>query len=192
MRPEPAFTDGWWRHAQRRDSPHCDARPPGCAIDLIVLHNISLPAGQFGTPYIDALFRGCLDTTADPSFADLAGLRVSAHFLLRRDGRTVQYVSCAQRAWHAGASSHRGRARCNDFSIGIELEGSDDCPFEPAQYDTLARLLGALCAHYPIADIVGHSDVAPQRKTDPGPCFDWRALRRIGALPRALFDAHPD
>ena len=141
MRAEPAFRSGWWRDALRRDSPHCDARPSGCAIDLVVLHNISLPPGRFGGPFIDALFLGCLDTGADQAFAGLAGLRVSAHFLVRREGQVVQYVSCAQRAWHAGASTHRGRTRCNDFSVGIELEGSDHEAFEPAQYETLARLL---------------------------------------------------
>ncbi|OIQ83773.1 1,6-anhydro-N-acetylmuramyl-L-alanine amidase AmpD [mine drainage metagenome] len=187
----PRFDDGWYAAAQRRDSPHFDARPPGSSIDLIVVHAISLPPGRFGGPQIDALFRGCLDTTADPALADLAGLRVSAHFLVRRDGELLQYVSCAQRAWHAGVSSHRGRTRCNDFSVGIELEGSDHEAFEPAQYETLARLLPALCRSYPIRDIVGHCDIAPQRKTDPGPHFDWAALRRIDGLPPALFDAHP-
>ncbi len=191
MRAEPAFRSGWWRDALRRDSPHCDARPSGCAIDLVVLHNISLPPGRFGGPFIDALFLGCLDTGADQAFAGLAGLRVSAHFLVRREGQVVQYVSCAQRAWHAGASTHRGRTRCNDSSIGIELEGSDHCAFEAVQYTALARLLPALCAAYPIADVVGHSDIAPQRKTDPGPHFDWHALRSLSGLPAALFSAHP-
>ncbi len=192
MRADADFDDGWYAPAQRRDSPHFDARPPGCSIDLIVMHAISLPAGQFGGRYIDDLFLGRLDTAADPALADLAGLRVSAHFLVRRDGALAQYVSCAQRAWHAGVSSHHGRTRCNDFSIGIELEGSDHEAFEAAQYATLARLLPALCRAYPIRDIVGHSDIAPQRKTDPGPCFDWAALRRIDELPPALFGAHPD
>ncbi len=187
----PGFADGWCAAAQRRESPHFDARPPHMPIDLIVVHAISLPPGRFGGAQIDALFRGCLDTGADPALSDLAGLRVSAHFLVRRDGELLQYVSCAQRAWHAGASSHRGRTRCNDFSVGIELEGSDHVPFEPAQYATLARLLPALCREYPIRDIVGHCDIAPQRKTDPGPHFDWAALRRIDGLSPALFAAHP-
>ena len=191
MRTDARFDDGWCTAAQRRDSPHFDERPAGSSIDLIVVHAISLPAGRFGGPCIDALFRGCLDTTADPALADLAGLRVSAHFLIRRDGELLQYVSCAQRAWHAGVSSHRGRTRCNDFSVGIELEGSDHVPFEPAQYATLAQLLPALCRAYPIRDIVGHCDIAPQRKTDPGPYFDWSALRRIDGLPPALFSSHP-
>ena len=192
MRAEAGFDDGWYPAARRRESPHFDARPDGCAIDLIVMHAISLPAGRFGGPYIDALFLGRLDTGAEPSLADLAGLRVSAHFLVRRDGELLQYVSCAQRAWHAGVSNHRGRARCNDFSVGIELEGSDHQAFEPAQYATLARLLPARCRAYPIRAIVGHSDIAPQRKTDPGPYFDWAALRRIDGLPPTLFIAHPD
>ncbi len=192
MRAEPEFALGWWRDALRRDSPHADARPAGRAIDLVVLHNISLPPGRFGGPFIDALFLGRLDPDADPAFADLAGLRVSAHFLVRREGEVVQYVSCARRAWHAGVSEHRGRARCNDFSIGIELEGSDHCAFEAAQYAALARLLPALCAAYPIGEVVGHSDIAPQRKSDPGPHFDWTALRRLSGLPATLFGAHPD
>ena len=192
MRTDAGFDDGWYAAAQRRDSPHFDARPPGCSIDLIVVHAISLPAGQFGGPFIDDLFLGRLDADAEPSLADLVGLRVSAHFLVRRDGTLWQYVSCAQRAWHAGVSNHRGRTRCNDFSIGIELEGSDHQAFEAAQYVTLAQLLPALCRAYPIHEIVGHSDIAPQRKTDPGPYFDWAALRRIDELPPTLFVAHTD
>ena len=176
------FDHGWYRHAQHRPSPHCDARPYGTTLDLVVLHNISLPAGQFGRDFIDALFLGTLDSGAHPSFAALEGLRVSAHFLVRRDGSLVQYVGCEQRAWHAGASSFQGRRRCNDYSLGIELEGSDTIPFEAAQYDTLAALVAALIEAYPIRFIVGHSDVAPGRKTDPGPCFDWAALRRASGL----------
>lgn len=190
-RPQPAtsalFDHGWYRHARHRPSPHCDARPYGTALDLLVLHNISLPAGQFGGEFIDALFLGTLDHRAHPSFAALEGLRVSAHFLVRRNGALVQYVGCEQRAWHAGASSFRGRSRCNDYSLGIELEGSDTTAFEPAQYDTLAALVAALIEAYPIRFIVGHSDVAPGRKTDPGPCFDWAALRRASGLDSSRF-----
>ena len=190
-RSQPAtsalFDHGWYRHARHRPSPHCDARPYGTALDLLVLHNISLPAGQFGGEFIDALFLGTLDHRAHPSFAALEGLRVSAHFLVRRNGALVQYVGCEQRAWHAGASSFRGRSRCNDYSLGIELEGSDATAFEPAQYDTLAALVAALIEAYPIRFIVGHSDVAPGRKTDPGPCFDWAALRRASGLDSSRF-----
>jgi AmpD protein len=159
-------------------SPHHDRRPDDAEISLVVIHNISLPPGEFGGPYIDDLFRGRLDPRAHPYFEDVARMRVSSHFLIRRDGELVQYVPTELRAWHAGASSWKGRERCNDFSIGIELEGADDVPFEEAQYETLLHLLGALRARYGDLDIAGHSDVAPGRKTDPGPCFDWS---RVGA-----------
>lgn len=144
--------------------------------DLIVVHGISLPAGEFGGPWIDALFTNTLDPAAHPAFADLAGLRVSAHVLIRRNGELVQYVPFTRRAWHAGASSHCGRDCCNDFSVGIELEGTDSVPYEPVQYAVLARLVRALREWAPslaAAPVVGHSDVAPGRKTDPGPAFDW-------------------
>ena len=191
VRPQPPasalFDHGWYRYARHRPSPHCDARPYGVALDLLVLHNISLPAGQFGGNFIDALFLGTLDCRAHPSFAALEGLRVSAHFLVRRDGSLVQYVGCEQRAWHAGASSFLGRSRCNDYSVGIELEGSDTIAFEAAQYDSLVALVDALIEAYPIRFIVGHSDVAPGRKTDPGPYFDWAALRRASGLDSSRF-----
>jgi AmpD protein len=149
------------------------------AIELIVVHAISLPPGEFGGPAIEQLFTNTLDVSAHPYYAGLAGLRVSAHFLVRRDGALVQFVPCAQRAWHAGDSAWRSRSRCNDFSIGIELEGTDDIAFEPAQYVSLACLTRALRARYPIADTVGHSDVAPGRKSDPGPHFDWGRFRAL-------------
>jgi len=158
-------------------SPNCDERPAGVAIELLVIHSISLPPGQFGGPGIEQLFLNQLDPAQDPYYVGIAGLRVSAHFLVRRCGTVLQFVSCTQRAWHAGASSWRGRCGCNDFSIGIELEGTDELPFEPLQYENLARLTRALQAAYPIVDIVGHSDVAPGRKTDPGPHFDWGRYR---------------
>ncbi|MHB1666316.1 MAG: 1,6-anhydro-N-acetylmuramyl-L-alanine amidase AmpD [Thiomonas sp.] len=186
---DPLFQQGWYRYAGHRPSPHYDARPEGMRVDLLVLHNISLPAGQFGTACVDALFLGTLDTQAQPEFAVLQGLRVSSHFFIRRDGSLLQYVSCDQRAWHAGASSFQGRSRCNDFSIGIELEGTDTLPFELAQYDSLAALVGALLQAYPIRALAGHSDIAPGRKTDPGPCFDWSALRRASALAASSFPA---
>jgi AmpD protein len=154
-------------------SPNCDERAEGGAIDLMVIHNISLPPGEFGGPGIVDLFTATLDASTHPYYREIAKLKVSAHFLIRRDGELIQFVACGKRAWHAGISSWRGRGRCNDFSIGIELEGTDEVPFEDAQYVRLAELALALRAKYAIADIVGHSDIAPGRKTDPGPCFDW-------------------
>lgn len=176
MRPEFSV-DG--RHAAARfvASPNCDDRPPDAAIDLLVIHAISLPPGEFGGEAVIDLFLNRLDPGAHPYFAGIAELRVSAHFLIRRDGALLQFVPCHRRAWHAGVSCWRGRDRCNDFSIGIELEGSDSVPFEDNQYRCLGSLVGALCGTYPIAGIAGHSDVAPGRKTDPGPCFDWERLR---------------
>jgi AmpD protein len=160
-------------------SPHYDARAEGCAIELIVVHNISLPPGEFGGPGIVDLFTGTLDASAHPYYREIAELKVSAHFLIRRDGEIIQFVPCGKRAWHAGVSSWRGRSRCNDFSIGIELEGTDEVPFDDAQYARLAELALALRAKYAIADVVGHSDIAPGRKTDPGPCFDWARLESM-------------
>ena len=158
-------------------SPHCDERPPGTKISLVVIHNISLPPGDYGGHWIDDLFLGKLDRDAHPYFAEIADLKVSSHFLIRRDGSVTQYVDCDRRAWHAGESSWKGRSRCNDFSIGIELEGSDDVPFAEPQYERLAELTKALFARYGTLDLAGHSDVAPGRKTDPGPWFDWDRYR---------------
>ena len=157
-------------------SPNCDNRPAGSAIDLLVIHNISLPPGEFGGPGIVDLFTNTLDPAAHPYYREIAGLTVSAHFLIRRDGELIQFVACGKRAWHAGESSWCGRRRCNDFSIGIELEGADDVPFEDVQYARLAELTLALKGKYAIADIVGHADIAPGRKTDPGPRFEWARL----------------
>lgn len=174
--------DGWLDAARHCLSPHQDARPAGGAIELIVVHGISLPPGEFGGPWIDALFNGTLPAAAHPYFAGIAGLRVSAHYLIRRDGELVQYVPVTARAWHAGVSSWRGRERCNDFSIGIELEGCDESPYTDAQYLRLAELIRALRIAVPTlsADaLVGHSDIAPGRKTDPGPAFDWARLRAL-------------
>jgi len=170
---------GWCTAALRMPSPNCDARPEGMPIDLLVVHNISLPAGRFGTPYIYDLFSNRLDTKADPSFAELAGVRVSSHFLVARDGRLTQFVSTHDRAWHAGLSAFDGRERCNDFSIGIELEGSDCEPFEDAQYRVLAALTDALAAAHPLRAVAGHEHIAPGRKTDPGPHFDWARYRAL-------------
>ena len=163
-------------------SPNCDERPEGATISLLVVHNISLPPGQFGGPAIEAFFTNRLDPDAHPYFATIAQARVSAHFLIRRDGVLLQFVACARRAWHAGVSSWRGREGCNDFSIGVELEGTDELPYETVQYALLARLTDALRARYPIVDVAGHSDVAPGRKTDPGPAFDWGRYRRLAGL----------
>jgi AmpD protein len=166
--------DGWCEGALRYESPNFDSRPDGETVELLVIHNISLPAGQFGGPHIADLFTNRVDFSADPSFADLRGLTVSAHFLVRRDGRVIQFVSCNERAWHAGVSCFGGREQCNDFSVGIEVEGSDYVAFSPAQYETLAALTLALAARYPLAEVQGHEHVAPGRKTDPGPFFDWK------------------
>ena len=174
---------GWCANARRYDSPNCDARPDGVGVELLVLHNVSLPAGRFGGPHIADLFTNRLDLHADPSFADLVDLRVSAHFLVRRDGRVLQFVSCDARAWHAGQSNFRGRDKCNDFSLGIELEGADLVRFTPAQYTALAALTVALVERYRFAAIAGHQHIAPGRKTDPGPFFDWQLYQKM--LPEA-------
>lgn len=170
--------DGWCSGALRMPSPNFDARAADANIDLLVIHNISLPPGQFGGPYIADLFGNHLDCDIHPYFDQLRGLRVSAHFLIRRDGQVMQFVSANDRAWHAGASTFCGRERCNDFSIGIELEGTDVEPFEPAQYDALAALSAALRCRYPLTDVAGHEHIAPGRKTDPGPFFDWERYRK--------------
>lgn len=159
-------------------SPNCDQRPPGEVINLIVIHAISLPPGEFGGNAIELLFTNQLDPSEHPYYREIHSLRVSAHFLIRRDGSVIQFVPCDKRAWHAGVSEWRGRDRCNDFSIGIELEGCDEISFEEAQYLSLIRLLEILKRSYPQVDIVGHSDIAPRRKTDPGPCFDWSRIQK--------------
>ena len=163
-------------------SPHCDARPAGVLPELLVVHGISLPPGEFEGPRIDRLFTGTLPADAHPYFRAIAAQRVSAHALIRRDGQIVQYVPFGERAWHAGQSTYRGRAGCNDFSIGVELEGTDDTPYTDAQYEALAALAAALLTAYPSLSaqaIAGHSEVAPGRKTDPGPAFDWARLQAL-------------
>lgn len=160
-------------------SPNRDARPRGTAVTLLVVHAISLPPREFGGNAIVELFTNRLDPDAHPYFATIAALRVSAHFLVRRKGELLQFVGCDDRAWHAGESTWKGHARCNDFSIGVELEGADDVPYTAAQYTMLARLARALRRRYPIVDIVGHADIAPGRKTDPGPAFDWARVTRL-------------
>ena len=167
---------GWIAGARRVPSPNCDSRPPGAEASLLVLHSISLPRGEYGGDAVERLFTNRLDVGAHPSFADLAGLRVSSHFLLRRDGGLIQFVPLQSRAWHAGASRWRGRERCNDFSIGIELEGTDDGEFAPAQYAALLRLVKQLQTLLPLRALAGHGDIAPGRKSDPGAGFDWARL----------------
>ena len=171
-------SDGWCPQASQVPSPNYNSRPNVADISLLVIHNISLPLGQFGGPYISALFQNKLDCDSDAGFASLRDLKVSAHFLIQRDGALLQFVSTLDRAWHAGVSMFEGRSGCNDFSIGIELEGADDVPFEPMQYQTLILLTQALLARFPIKHIVGHCEIAPGRKTDPGPHFDWQAYQQ--------------
>ncbi len=167
---------GWLAGIDRVASPNHDARPAGAAISLVVIHAISLPPGQFGGPAVIELFTNQLDPTAHPYFAAIAGQRVSAHFFIRRDGRVLQLVSCHERAWHAGVSCWQMRERCNDFSLGIELEGDDHADYADAQYQALNLLLTTLQRNFPIESIVGHADIAPGRKTDPGPHFDWQRI----------------
>lgn len=164
--------------ARQLASPHCDERPAGSAITLAVIHGIALPPHTFGGNGVLDLFTGTLDASTDPYYANIAHLRVSAHFFIRRDGTLLQFVPCSKRAWHAGVSAWRGRERCNDYSLGIELEGSDHVPYMPRQYAILGHLLVALKRRYPLEAAVGHSDIAPGRKTDPGPAFDWSRLAR--------------
>ncbi len=171
---------GWLFDARHLPSPHCDERPAGVSIDAIVIHGISLPPGEFGGPWIDQLFSGRLDAAVHPYFQEIAGLKVSAHVLVRRGGELVQYVPFLRRAWHAGESQLDGRPCCNDFSIGIELEGADQVPYAAAQYRRLAALCNLLMRNYPAIGpgrIRGHADIAPGRKTDPGPAFDWHLFR---------------
>ena len=192
LRAEPSarqagrWRQGWWSGAHRCNSPNFGPRPPAAAVDLVVLHSISLPPGQYGGDAIERLFTNRLDAATHPCFAQLAGLAVSAHFLLRRDGQALQFVSCDQRAWHAGLSSWRGRGNCNDWSIGIELEGLEGETFEPAQYLALVGLLQAIARRYPVAELVGHEHVAPGRKHDPGVGFDWAALGHLTGFPATI------
>lgn len=170
---------GWLDGVTQIASPNFDARPDGEAVVLIVIHNISLPPGEFGGNAVQAFFTNTLDISAHAYYETIKDLRVSAHFLIRRDGAILQFVSCQDRAWHAGSSEWNGRTRCNDFSLGIELEGSDEVPFEDAQYTSLALLTRSLQAAFPIEALVGHSDISPGRKTDPGPLFDWDRYRAL-------------
>jgi AmpD protein len=181
------WDQGWYRFAHRRDSPNFGPRPPGASVDLLVVHSISLPPGVYGGDEVERLFTNTLDWDAHPYFQGIRGMQVSAHFFIRRDGALWQFVSCDQRAWHAGRSAWRGRPECNDDSVGIELEGLEGGPFEPAQYEALATVAAALAQHYPIAHIAGHEHIAPGRKNDPGAAFDWALLRRQLGWPAAWF-----
>jgi len=173
-------TEGWLNAAMCVPSPNCSERPAGQTVDLLVIHGISLPAGEFGGPDIEALFTNKIDIHAHPDFKELEGLKVSAHLLIRRDGQMIQFVPFTKCAWHAGQSSFNGRVCCNDFSIGIELEGVDDQPYDDPQYSVLADVIKVLQKNYPdisTSNIVGHNDIAPGRKTDPGAAFDWLRLK---------------
>jgi AmpD protein len=170
---------GWLGRARRCESPNFGPRPTGAVVDLALVHSISLPPGEYGGAAIEQLFTNQLDWDAHPYFREIRGIEVSAHFLIRRDGELLQFVSCDARAWHAGVSAWRGRHDCNDFSIGIELEGLEGQTFEAAQYRVLGAVIDALMQRYPIAAVAGHEHVAPGRKCDPGPGFDWAALRSL-------------
>lgn len=174
-------TQGWVDQSLHTHSPNFDARPEQCCIDMIVIHNISLPPKQYGGQGIIQLFTNQLDPNEHTYYAEIYTRKVSAHFLIRRDGSLLQFVSCLARAWHAGVSSWQNRERCNDFSVGIELEGSDEDAFEQAQYATLTSLIALLKQHFPIQHIVGHSEIAPGRKTDPGPYFDWQHITKMAS-----------
>ncbi|MGZ5761113.1 MAG: 1,6-anhydro-N-acetylmuramyl-L-alanine amidase AmpD [Caldimonas sp.] len=184
-----AWRGGWLRHVRSIRSPNFGPRPQATEIDLVVLHSISLPPGQFGGDAIEQLFTNRLDWSAHPYYATIRGLTVSAHFLIRRDGELLQFVSCDDRAWHAGRSAWQGRESCNDFSIGIELEGLEGERFDDRQYPVLAELLRLLAERYPVAAVAGHEHVAPGRKNDPGAGFDWPRLRHLTASSTLRFAA---
>ncbi|HSW20063.1 MAG TPA: 1,6-anhydro-N-acetylmuramyl-L-alanine amidase AmpD [Ramlibacter sp.] len=191
--PEPAvdalWQDGWYRFARREPSPNFGPRPPGARVDLVVLHSISLPPGQYGGDQVQQLFANRLDWDAHPYFQTIRELKVSAHFYVRRNGELWQFVSCDDRAWHAGASCYRGRENCNDDSVGVELEGLEGDPFEPPQYEALSAVVAALAQRYPIVHVAGHEHIAPGRKRDPGEGFEWPRLRRSLGWPGERFPA---
>lgn len=178
-------TDGWWPQARRVDSPNFGPRPAPAEISLLLIHNISLPPGRFDGDAVERFFTNTLDTTAHPYFEQISGLEVSAHFFIRRSGETLQFVSVLDRAWHAGRSCWQGQENCNDYSVGVELEGTDDLPYAEAQYATLLALLSFLRRYWPLRAVAGHCHVAPGRKTDPGASFSWPRLRQ--AMPDLLF-----
>jgi AmpD protein len=191
------WRQGWYSFAQHLASPNFGPRPEASEVDLVVIHAISLPPGEYGGPQVNALFTNTLDWDAHPYFAKIRGMEVSAHFFIRRNGDLTQFVSCDDRAWHAGRSHYRGRDDCNNDSIGIELEGLDGHDFAPEQYETLGDLTAAIAQHYPIAHIAGHEHIAPGRKQDPGAGFDWRFLQAYLAwpdrcFPKKIFPSNPD
>jgi N-acetyl-anhydromuramoyl-L-alanine amidase len=186
---DPLWERGWYRFAHRIESPNFGARPAGAAIDLVVVHSISLPPGVYGGDGVQRLFTNTLDWEAHPYFKSIEGMQVSAHFFIRRDGALLQFVSCDDRAWHAGPSSWRGRTNCNDDSVGIELEGLEGDSFERPQYEALAVVCAALAQHYPIRHVAGHEHIAPGRKHDPGAQFDWALLQRESGFPADWFPA---
>jgi AmpD protein len=191
-RPEaadPLWERGWYRFAHRIASPNFGPRPQGAQVDLIVVHSISLPPGVYGGDEVRQLFTNTLDWDAHPYFEQIRGMQVSAHFFIRRDGALLQFVSCDDRAWHAGASSYRGRDNCNDDSVGIELEGLEGETFAPAQYEALAAVCAAIAQHYPIRHVAGHEHIAPGRKQDPGAGFEWAVLQRDLGWPAEWFPA---
>jgi AmpD protein len=181
--PTPLWKDGWYQFSGHCPSPNFGPRPPGTTISLIVVHSISLPPGQFGGDEVEKLFTNQLDWDAHPYFKSIEGMQVSSHFYIRRQGELQQFVSCNDRAWHAGTSNHLGRSNCNDFSIGIELEGLEGDGFEACQYETLESLCAALLQHFPIAHIAGHEHIAPGRKNDPGVGFDWTLMQKSLGIP---------
>lgn len=188
----PLWNGGWYQFSGHCPSPNFGPRPPGTTISLIVVHSISLPPGQFGGDEVQQLFTNQLDWNAHPYFKNIEGIRVSSHFYIRRKGELQQFVSCNDRAWHAGTSSHLGRSNCNDFSIGIELEGLEGDGFEACQYETLESLCAALLQHFPIAHIAGHEHVAPGRKNDPGVGFDWTLMQKSLGIPNKFFPKNDD
>ncbi|MEN9452895.1 MAG: hypothetical protein RLZZ369_1954 [Pseudomonadota bacterium] len=182
MLTDPNERSGWLPIARQVPSPNFGPRPANMPIDMVVVHSISLPPGEYGGPEVEQLFTNQLDWSAHPYFEQIRGAEVSAHFYIRRDGELIQFVSVLDRAWHAGRSTWQGRDNCNDFSIGVELEGLEDHPFDPPQYETLQKLIMALTQQWPITTVVGHEHVAPGRKNDPGKAFDWDGLKyRLGA-----------
>jgi AmpD protein len=185
----PLWREGWYQFAGRLTSPNYGPRPSQAEIDLIVLHCISLPPGQYGGDEVQRLFTNQLDWNAHPYFKRIEGMQVSSHFYIRRQGELQQFVSCDQRAWHAGVSSYRGRSDCNNNAIGIELEGVDDAPFDERQYETLVSLCAAILQRYPITQVAGHEHIAPGRKSDPGSGFDWPLLQQALGLSEQFFPA---
>ena len=185
--PAVLWQDGWYRFARRLDSPNFGPRPQGADIDLIVVHSISLPPGQYGGNEVQQLFTNTLDWSAHPYFTEIKGAQVSAHFYIRRNGELWQFVSCNARAWHAGVSSYRGRTNCNDNSVGIELEGLEGLAFEDAQYECLGDLCAAIAQAWPVAHVAGHEHIAPGRKSDPGAGFEWLQLQRVLGWPSQCF-----